>query len=194
MLFAVAPDGELEPFAERIDDADADAVEAARDLVGVVVAGVLELTPGVELGHDDFGSRYAFFGMNPGWNAPAVVLDRDRSVGVQLDEDPVAMPRQRFVDRIVADLEHHMVEAGAVVGVANVHAGAFAHRVEALEDLDAFGAIFILVGIGSHGVLDISQGKVDEVDGVTRFSGGADFLYEKGRPARREISSADHGR
>jgi hypothetical protein len=43
-------------------------------------------------------------------------------------------------------------------------------------------------------LLDIFQGKVDEVDGVTRFSGGADFRREKGRPARREISSADHGR
>jgi hypothetical protein len=43
-------------------------------------------------------------------------------------------------------------------------------------------------------LLDIFQGKVDEVDGVKLFSGGADFDQEKGSPARREISSADHGR
>ena len=49
------------------------------------------------------------------------------------------------------NLEHHVVEAGPVVGVADIHAGALAHRVEALEDLDAVGAIFILVGIGCHG-------------------------------------------
>ena len=61
------------------------------------------------------------------------------------------MAGQRLVDRIVGDLEHHVVEARAVVGVADVHAGALAHRVEALEDLDAVGAIFILVGIASHG-------------------------------------------
>jgi hypothetical protein len=47
MLLAVAPDGEVEPFAERVDHADADAVEPARDLVGVVVAGVLELPSGM---------------------------------------------------------------------------------------------------------------------------------------------------
>jgi hypothetical protein len=43
-------------------------------------------------------------------------------------------------------------------------------------------------------LLDIFQGEVDEVDGVTRFSGGPDFRSEKGPPARREISSANHGR
>src|SRR5678815_1241891 len=37
MLLAVAPYCEVEPFAERVDDADADAVEAARHLVGIVV-------------------------------------------------------------------------------------------------------------------------------------------------------------
>src|SRR5215218_2776692 len=36
MLLAIAPDGQVEPFAERIDDADADAVKAAGDLVGIV--------------------------------------------------------------------------------------------------------------------------------------------------------------
>src|SRR5262245_15591115 len=51
MLLAVAPDGELEPGRERIHHRDADAVQAARDLVGILV----ELTAGMELGHDDLG-------------------------------------------------------------------------------------------------------------------------------------------
>ena len=38
MLLAVAPDGEIEPFRKRVDDADSDAVQPARDLVGIVVA------------------------------------------------------------------------------------------------------------------------------------------------------------
>ena len=141
MLLAVAPDGEVEPFGERVDDADADAVEAAGDLVGIVVGRVLELTAGVELGHDDLGRRHALLGVDAGRDAAAVVLDRDRAVGVQLDEDAVAMAGERLVDRIVRNLEHHVVKARAVVGVADVHAGALAHRIEALEDLDAVGAI-----------------------------------------------------
>jgi len=51
MLLAVAPDGELEPRRQRIHHRDADAVQAARDLVGILV----ELTAGMELGHDDLG-------------------------------------------------------------------------------------------------------------------------------------------
>ena len=60
------------------------------------------------------------------------------------------MTGERLVDRIVADLEHHVVKAGAVIGVADVHAGTLAHRVEALEDLDAVCAIGIAVGVGCH--------------------------------------------
>jgi hypothetical protein len=121
-------------------------VQAARDLVRIVVAGVLELTAGVELGHDDLGRRHAFLAVDAGRDAAAIILDRDRSVGVQLDDDPVAMPGQRFVDRIVRNLEHHVVEARSVVGVADIHAGPLAHRVEALEDLDRVGAIGVCVG------------------------------------------------
>ncbi len=130
---------------QRIDDADSDAVEAARDFVGIVVGGVLELPAGMELGHDDLGRRHAFALVDAGRDAAAIVLDRDRSVGVQLDEDPVAMAGERLVDRIVRDLEHHVMETRAVVGVADVHARPLAHRVEALEDLDALGVVGVAV-------------------------------------------------
>src|SRR5438874_991855 len=77
MLLAIPPDGELEPFAERIDDADADAVEAPGDLIGVVIARVLEFSAGVELSHDDLGGRHTLFGVDAGRNAPAVIVDAD---------------------------------------------------------------------------------------------------------------------
>ncbi len=150
MLLAVAPNGEIEPFRKRVDDADADPVETTRHLIGIFVAGILELTAGVELGHDDLGRRNAFLGMDAGRDSAAIVLNRDRPIGIELDQDPVAMAGQRLVDRIVADLEHHVVEARPVVGIADIHAGAFAHRVEALEDLDLVGAIVVLIGIFCH--------------------------------------------
>jgi hypothetical protein len=87
-----------------------------------------------------------------GRNAAAVVLDRDRAVGIERDHDPVAMAGQRLVDRIVGDLEHHVVEARSVVGIADVHAGALAHRVEALEDLDALGVVAASVRVVSGSV------------------------------------------
>src|SRR5258708_35018398 len=150
MLFTVAPDGQVEPFAERVDDAHADPVEAAGDFVRVVVGRVLEFPAGVELGHDDLGRRHAFTFVDPGRYAAAIILDRDRSIRVQLDENTVAMAGQCLVDRIVGDFEHHVVKTRPVVGIADVHAGAFAHRIEAFEDLDALGAIFILIGVDCH--------------------------------------------
>ncbi len=56
------------------------------------------------------------------------------------------MTGQRLVDRVVRNLEHHVVQARTVVGIANIHARPLAHRIEALENLDAVSAI--LIGIG----------------------------------------------
>ena len=52
---AVAPDLEVERLGQRVDDRDADAVQAARHLVAVVV----ELAAGVQHGQHDFGGRLA---------------------------------------------------------------------------------------------------------------------------------------
>ncbi len=71
-----------------------------------------------------------------GRDAAAVVAHGDRAVGVEDHLDPVAIAGQRLVDRVVDDLEHHVVQAGAVVGVADVHARPPAHRLQTLEHLD----------------------------------------------------------
>ena len=64
------------------------------------------------------------------------------------------MACERFVDGIVRDLEHHVVKARSVVGIADIHARPLAHRVEALEHLDAVRVIVVLIGIFCH-VIDI---------------------------------------
>ena len=64
----------LSAARQRIDDGDADAVEAARYLVGVLV----EFSAGMQLGHDDFGGRHAF-AVDVGRNAAAVVAHGARS-------------------------------------------------------------------------------------------------------------------
>ena len=79
MLLAGAPDGEIELGGECVDDGHADAVQAARHLVGVLV----ELPAGVELRHDHFGRRDAFALVDLGRDATAVILDRDRAIGVE---------------------------------------------------------------------------------------------------------------
>ncbi len=56
------------------------------------------------------------------------------------------MPRQRLVDGVVRHFEHHVVQARAIVGIADIHAGALAHGIEALENLDRIGIVSVLLG------------------------------------------------
>nr|GEW26933.1 hypothetical protein [Tanacetum cinerariifolium] len=140
--FAVAADGEFQGFRQRVHARDAHAVQAARDFVRVLV----ELAAGVQFRHDDFGRR-AFWvvlviHLQAGRYAAAVVGDRDRVVRVDGDVDLGAVAGQRFVDRVVQHFEDQVVQAGAVRGVADVHAGTFAHRFQTFEDLDGGGAVF----------------------------------------------------
>src|SRR3546814_2126348 len=53
VLVPVAEDAQLQPFRQRVDDRDADPVQAARYLVGLAV----ELPASMELSHDDLGRR-----------------------------------------------------------------------------------------------------------------------------------------
>ena len=73
---AVAPDLELEPLGERVHHRDADAVQAARDLVGPVV----ELAAGVQRGHHDLGGGALLGRMLVDRDAAAVVGDGDAAV------------------------------------------------------------------------------------------------------------------
>ena len=98
----------------------------------------------MQLGHDDLGSRNTFSSVNLGRNPAAVVMDCRRSVRIEDDADLVGMAGERFVDGVVDDFVDHMMESGAIVGVADVHARALADRVEAFQDLDRLGAVFAI--------------------------------------------------
>src|SRR5215471_4376512 len=104
----------------------------------------------MQLSHDDFGRRDAFALVNVGRDAAAVVAHRYRAVGIERDQDLLGIAGERLVDRIVDDLIDHMMQAGAVIGVTDVHARTLAHGVEALEDLDGVG---VIVGRVERGLL-----------------------------------------
>ena len=78
-------------------------------------------------------------------DATAVVLDPDAAVGEQGDPDGVAVAGQRLVDGVVDDLPHHVVQA-ALAGGADVHTGALADRLEALENGDGAAGVGVLGG------------------------------------------------
>ena len=61
------------------------------------------------------------------------------------DLDVVTVAGQRFVDGVVQHFEHHVVQTGAILSVANIHAGAFAYRFQAFRILMLFR---IVGGVG----------------------------------------------
>ena len=79
--------------------------------------------------------------MDVGRNAAAIVAHGAGAVGIERDDDFLGKAGKRFVDGVVDDLVDHVMQARAVVGVADIHAGAFAHGIEPLEHLDRFCAV-----------------------------------------------------
>ena len=134
---AVALDLGDEPLRERVHDRDADAVQAAGDLVALAA----ELAAGVELRQDDRERRQALLLDHVDRDAAAAVAHGDRVVGVDRDLDRVVVARHRLVDGVVDDLVDEVVEA-AQTGRADVHPGPQADGLEALEDRD------VLCGVG----------------------------------------------
>ena len=134
---AVAADLDVQRLAERIDDRQADAVQAAGHLVAAVVA---ELAAGVQDGEHHLDGRAALLLHVGDGDAAPVVDDGDGAVGVDRDVDARAVAGQRLVDRVVDDLVDEVVQA-AQARRADVHARALAHGLEALEDGDVLGVV-----------------------------------------------------
>src|SRR5215469_7804316 len=95
----------------------------------------------MKLRHNDFGSRHAFALVDVGRNAAAVVAYRARAVWVENDGDFLGEAGKRLVDGVIDDLVDHVMQARAVVGIANVHARPLAHGIKPLEHLDRFSVV-----------------------------------------------------
>jgi hypothetical protein len=82
------------------------------------------------------------FLVHVGRNATTVVYHGDRFIRVQDDLDLIAMTGQGLIDGVVDQLEHHMVQTRAIVGVTDVHPGTLAYGIQPLQHLDALGSVF----------------------------------------------------
>ena len=138
-------DGQL--FGKRIDDGNADAVQAAGHLVGVAV----ELSAGVQHRERQFDAGHLLSGVDVHRNAATVIDHRDRVVLVNRDIDAVGETGERLIDRVVDHLVHEVMQA-VLSRRPDVHGGTLAHRLESLEDGDAVRAVVVVL-IGVAGVL-----------------------------------------
>ncbi len=142
---ALLAHADVEPGGQGVDHRGADAVQAT----GHLVAAAAELAAGVQLGEHELDGADALGGVQVGGDAAPVVLDPDRAVLHQGDVDGVGVARQGLVDRVVDDLPDQVVQA-ALAGGPDVHAGALADRLEALEHGDRAGVVGLAVRLGDH--------------------------------------------
>ena len=140
--FAFAAHFRDEAIGERVDALRTDAVQAAGHLVGALV----ELTAGVQVGEHELERRNLFFRVHRDGNTATIVLDGQRAVRMDLDLDALAITGERFVDRVVDDLIHAVVEA-RLVRIADIHTGTFAHGLEAFESFDVGRAVAFVAGV-----------------------------------------------
>ena len=140
--FALAPDFEIEPVGKRVDDRDADAVQAAGNFVGVAI----EFSARVQDGHHDFGGGLFFGGVHVHGNAAAVVDHGDAVVVVHDDVDLVAVAGHRFVNGVVDNFPDEMVQTH-FAGRADVHRGAFADGFDAAENFNGSRVVLVPGGL-----------------------------------------------
>ena len=156
MFFAIAPHPQVKPLGQSIDHTDTHTVQTAGNLIGILI----EFSARMKLGHDHFGCRNAFFLVNIGGNAAPVVAHRARTIAIQRHINAIRMTRQAFIDGVVHHFVNHVVQARTIPCVANIHAGAFANRLQSTQNFDGISPVFRR----SFGFLDggivIAHGKL----------------------------------
>ena len=98
-------------------------------------------------------------------NTAPVIGHSEEAVGVELDFDEGGMAGDGLVHRIVDDLGEQMVER-LLVGAADIHARAPAHRLQAFQHLDVRRAV-IVAGIlrRRRAALRLPDNRVDTFRG-----------------------------
>ena len=127
---------------QRIDDRDADAVQAARGRVDLAV----ELAARMQRGEDDLQRRLVLeLGMRIDRHAAAIVADQHLVAGQHFDMDGVGVAGDGLVHGVVQHLGDEMVHR-PLVGAADIHAGALADGLQPLQHLDVARGIGIVLG------------------------------------------------
>ena len=133
---AVPPHRGRQRHGQGVHAGDAYPVQPAGHLVRILV----ELAARMQRRHHHFQGGTLLLGVFLHRNAAPVVHDAHRAVFVDGRLDPVAVPGQRLVDRIVHDFVHQVVEP-AEAYVPYVHGRALADGFQPFKHLNVFGAV-----------------------------------------------------
>jgi hypothetical protein len=162
VFLTIAPDRQAQPGRQRIDDRDANAMQSTGNLVGVLI----EFSAGMKLRHNDLGGGDAFALMDVGRYAATVVANGAGAVRVEDDDHFFGETGKRFVDRVVDDLVDHVMQAGAVIGVADIHPGPLADRVQTAKHFDRLLVVGRIFTIGGAMAIRGAIGRADRCNAV----------------------------
>ena len=143
-------DFDLELFAQRVDYRCANAVETARNLVGLLV----ELAAGMQHRHYDLEGGFAFqfrifdIVLGVDRDAAAVVQDRHGTIGVNRHINILGKAGQHLIDRVIDGLINEVMHASRTGGT-DIHAWSLPDRLQALEHGDFTGVV--VGGFSGHG-------------------------------------------
>ncbi len=127
----------LQPLGQRVADAHAHTVQAARDAICGVLVGLAELAARMQRGEDDLHRRDLLLRVDVDRNAAPIVLYRRRSILVQNDRDFGCEPGQALVCRVVDHLHQRVIGVDRI----GVHPRPVQDRRQILKNLDVFGGI-----------------------------------------------------
>ena len=109
---------------ERVHAAHTHTVKTAGDLVGVFI----ELTTGVEHGHDNLQRGFMLLRVHIYRDTTTVILHGNGVILVDMNRDLVAETGERLVDRVIHYLIHQVVQT-LQRDVADIHRRPLAHRL-----------------------------------------------------------------
>ena len=149
IYLAVAGNFHFQPFGQRVHHRRAHAVQTA----GHLVAAAAEFTTGVQHGQHHRDGGDAHFVVDTDRDTATVILDADDVTRQNVHINVGAIPRQRFVDGVIHNFVHQMVQS-ARAGGADVHTGALTHRFQPLQHLDL---AFVIGRLGAHHLFFLFQ-------------------------------------
>ena len=139
-------------FRAVLRRAGAESVQTEREGVGGAAAVVVVFAAGVEFAENELPVVPLFFLVVAERNAATEVLDLDRPIEEDRDDNGIAETLARLVDGVRQDLEEGVFASLEPVGTED-DGGATAHPVGALELRDALVVILgVVLLFGRHGI------------------------------------------
>ena len=120
-----------EVLGEGVHAGDTDTVQTAGDLVGILV----ELTAGVQDGHDDLQCGAFLLRVHVGGDTTTVIKNAYRVAFQYLNFNVVTESGESLVDGVVHHLVDQMVQT-TVADIADIHSGTFTHSLQAFQNLN----------------------------------------------------------